>query len=562
MTEKTTTRRKRTTRRRRQIPSKPPVSKSPRFLAPFTAIGRLARQHLLVSGAIGIIVIALAAWGIVALCTAPKVGCEIGDRAPDFNLQTIDGQTISSSDLRGNVAIIGFWHPAHWNPTTDWEKIYLAEQLQRIHQIWAGRKVAVLVIAPESDKEVAQEMAAEEGVTFPIAIDSSGTTFANFGIVYDPTQVFIDHKGTIRAILPGLFQNQSEIESILSSIKSNRKIETSRPVISDIRVSLVTDKRAEVSFVTDKPATGWLVTTKSIANPGITATPSATPREQITNANHSITLTNLESETTYRFRAFASFDVEGKNPTLSREHTFTTLVDTTPPAISNVKVVDVTESSLTITWSTDEPATSYAEYPIEQWPNKIAASNDQFTLDHNMILKGLKQDTEYKITLKSKDTAGHESEFVLASARTLAVPEGNKVGMRAPDFSLPALDGATVKLSDLRDKIVIVNFWLTHCGACQTETQYFQAIYDKWPTDKLALLTITLREDPQTVRNFMNSRGLTFPVLLDSEGSADRLYQPLLFPTTFFIDSRGIIKEIKEGLLHSPEEIEDILRSL
>ena len=99
-------------------------------------------------------------------------------------------------------------------------------------------------------------------------------------------------------------------------------------------------------------------------------------------------------------------------------------------------------------------------------------------------------------------------------------------------------------------------------GACQTETQYFQAIYDKWPKDKLAILAITLREDPQTVRNFMNSRGLAFPVLLDSEGSADRLYQPLFFPTTFFIDSRGIIKEIKEGLLHSPEEIEDILRSM
>lgn len=562
MTKTATKKHKTATRKRRQPTSKRPTSKARRFLAPLIAVGRLARRHIFIMGAIAICVIALAAWGLATLYTAPKLGYEVGDRAPDFNLQTIDGQTISSSDLRGNVALIGFWRPAEWNPTTDWEKMHLAEQFQRTHKGWAGREVMVLAIVPEPDREIAQKMAAEKGITFPIALDPSQATSASYGVIYDPTQIFLDDKGVIRAILPGLFQNQYEIETVLSNIRNKQKIQSARPAISDVQVTMITDKRSEISFATDKSAIGWLVIAKANANPGNTTTPAATSHEEASATTHSITLANLESETIYRFRAFASFDTDGKNPSLSREYTFTTLVDTTPPAISNVKIADVTDSSLTITWATDEPATSHAEYPIDQWPNKIAASNDRFAVDHNMTLKGLKSGTEYKITLKSKDTAGHESEFVLASVRTLAVPEGNKVGMRAPDFSLPTLDGATVKLSDLRGKIVMVNFWLTTCGACQTETQYFQAIYDKWPTDKLALLTITLREDPRTVRSFMNSHGLAFPVLLDSDGSADRLYQPLFFPTTFFIDSRGIIKEIKEGILHSPEEIEDILRSL
>jgi peroxiredoxin len=562
MTEKATQKHKTLTRRRRQPVPKRPASKARQFLASLIAAGHFVRHHIFITGGIATCLIVLAVWGLATVYTAPKLGYEVGDRAPDFNLQTIDGQNISSSNLRGNVALIGFWRPAEWNSTTDWEKMYLAEQLQKIKQIWANRQVVVLVIVPESDKEDARNLAAEEGATFPIAVDPSETTFASFGILHDPTQVFIDDKGTIRAILPGLFQNQYEIETVLSNIRNKQKIQTTRPGISDVQVTMVTDKRAEVSFATDKSAIGWLVIAKANANTGDASTPAATPHEEASATTHSITLANLQSETTYSFKAFASFDTDGKNPSLSREFTFTTLVDTSPPAISNVKIVDVTDYSLTITWATDKPATSHTEYPIDQWPNKIAASSDRFTVDHNITLKGLKSGTEYKITLKSKDAAGHESEFVLASVRTLAVPEGNKIGMRAPDFSLPTLDSATVKLSDFSGKIVMVNFWLTHCGACQTETQYFQAIYDKWPKDKLALLTITLREDPQTVRNFMNSRGLTFPVLLDSEGSADRLYQPILFPTTFFVDSRGIIKEIKEGLLHSPEEIEDILRSI
>lgn len=561
MPKKTTTRCKTTARKRRRTTRKKAVSRTQRFLAQIKGFGSLVRQHIIIAGLICVCLIALLAWGILGLSHTPKIGYEAGMQAPQFELQTIDGQTITSNDLLGNVSVIAFWRPAQWNQTTDWEKIHLAEQLQKIQDTWAASEVSVLAIVPESDKEAAQWLATEEEIAFPIAVDPSGNTFASFGIVYEPTQIFIDKEGIIRAIVPGLFQTQLEIDTVIDNIQRKGKSETSRPVISDIKVTLVTDKRAEINFITDKPAIGWLISTEYIVNPGDRSNITATPPDSSAAEIHSLALANLEAETTYHFRAYASSDTDGKYPAQSREYTFTTLVDTTPPAISNVEIADVTDSSLTITWSTDEPATTHAEYPVDQWPNTIAASSDTFVIDHSITLNGLNPDTAYTITLKSKDPADHES--VLASPVVRTLPGvGNKVGMLAPDFTLSALDGTSATLSDHHGKIIMVNFWLTHCGACQSETPYIQALYDKWPEDKLAILAINFREDPQTVRDSMKGSGLTFPVLLDLEGQVDAQYRPQAFPTTYFIDTEGIIRQIVLGTFHSLEEIEEILRSI
>ncbi|MBM3149312.1 MAG: redoxin domain-containing protein, partial [Chloroflexi bacterium] len=115
MTEKTTKKRKPTTRKKKQPAPKRSAAKARRFLAPLIAVGRLARRHIFITGTIATGLIVLAVWSLAMTTTAPEMGYEVGNRAPDFNLQTIDGQNISSSDLRGNVALIGFWSPAEWD---------------------------------------------------------------------------------------------------------------------------------------------------------------------------------------------------------------------------------------------------------------------------------------------------------------------------------------------------------------------------------------------------------------------------------------------------------------
>lgn len=82
-----------------------------------------------------------------------------------------------------------------------------------------------------------------------------------------------------------------------------------------------------------------------------------------------------------------------------------------------------------------------------------------------------------------------------------AVPEGSKVGDRAIDFELQTLEGRTVKLSDMRGKPVLLNFWATWCGPCRSEMPYLQQISDNWTAKGLVVLEVDVGESPDTVQN-------------------------------------------------------------
>ncbi len=152
--------------------------------------------------------------------------------------------------------------------------------------------------------------------------------------------------------------------------------------------------------------------------------------------------------------------------------------------------------------------------------------------------------------------------IVLGSIVTACQSEAPEVGKRAPDFQLNTLDGQSVALSDLKGKPVLVNFWATWCDPCRGEMPYLQQVYDEWRGEELILLAINIAESPSQVAEFMQSQGLSFPVLLDSEADTAQRYNIRYIPTTFFIDKEGIIQGIKLGPFRSKEEIESSLSKL
>lgn len=137
-----------------------------------------------------------------------------------------------------------------------------------------------------------------------------------------------------------------------------------------------------------------------------------------------------------------------------------------------------------------------------------------------------------------------------------------KSAPRAPDFTLQSIDGKKVTLSQLRGKPVMVNFWTIHCPACMLQMPYIQAFYDNDASKQATVLTINVGESPTVVRDFVISKGFTFPVLLDSQGGVARAYGLPGVPVTFFIDAEGLVKAYKIGPFQSPEEIESIFKSL
>ena len=136
---------------------------------------------------------------------------------------------------------------------------------------------------------------------------------------------------------------------------------------------------------------------------------------------------------------------------------------------------------------------------------------------------------------------------------------GPEIGKLAPDFTLTGLDGQQVSLSSLRGKPVLLNFWASWCGPCRLEMPFFQEIYEKWTGKEMVLLAVNLQEDPAEVREFVESAGFSFPVLLTTGNEIPLAYNIRGIPATFFIDADGVIRDIKVGAFFGIEDIESRL---
>ena len=120
-------------------------------------------------------------------------------------------------------------------------------------------------------------------------------------------------------------------------------------------------------------------------------------------------------------------------------------------------------------------------------------------------------------------------------------------GALAPDFALQTSDGTTYRLSDLRGRHVVLNFWATWCGPCRHEMPAFEEEHRARAAEGLAILAINMKEGPGLVDPFVKKLELTFPVLLDRSGSVSARYRVRVLPTTVFITPEGVVDGIRQG---------------
>lgn len=126
---------------------------------------------------------------------------------------------------------------------------------------------------------------------------------------------------------------------------------------------------------------------------------------------------------------------------------------------------------------------------------------------------------------------------------------GPKEGKLAPDFLLETLDGKVLRLSDLRGKPVIINFWATWCPPCRREIPDLIAVHNRYRDLGLVLLGVNLAESDGVVRPFTEEFGMDFPVLMDRSGGVAREYRVLGLPTTYFVDGNGVVRSLFLGRL-------------
>lgn len=111
----------------------------------------------------------------------------------------------------------------------------------------------------------------------------------------------------------------------------------------------------------------------------------------------------------------------------------------------------------------------------------------------------------------------------------------------APDFELESLDGTMVKLSELKGKNVIINFWATWCGYCVIEMPDLQKLNDKYKDDDLIVLLVNVGETKEVVQEFIEENELNLTVLLDKDSSVANNYGLRSFPSTLSVDKEGNI---------------------
>ncbi len=138
--------------------------------------------------------------------------------------------------------------------------------------------------------------------------------------------------------------------------------------------------------------------------------------------------------------------------------------------------------------------------------------------------------------------------------------EKPSVGYLAPDFELPNLGGAPVKLSDYRGNVIVLNFWATWCGPCRAELPTLKGIWEKGQPG-LLVIGVDAGETRNDVAAFASLNGLEYPVLLDQAMSVARAYEVQTIPATFVIDRDGVIRHRRRGAI-KPGELDLAIKAL
>ena len=216
----------------------------------------------------------------------------------------------------------------------------------------------------------------------------------------------------------------------------------------------------------------------------------------------------------------------------------------------------------------EEPDSVYGmqtiRYETNLWIDKKDYLPIQYAIAFDIVEQ---QDTMYQydeFKLLAFDTIVDESKLTLESIPKNIVlkdyepyqaPEPLAEGTLAPDWSLPTLNGDTIRLADLKGKVVLLDFFYKSCAPCCAAMPVLQSLYDKYKDKGFVMLGIDPIDDPieDEMADFLVKRGINYTILF-SERELAETYHVSGYPTLYFLDREGKIAKMHVGFGKGMEE--------
>lgn len=152
--------------------------------------------------------------------------------------------------------------------------------------------------------------------------------------------------------------------------------------------------------------------------------------------------------------------------------------------------------------------------------------------------------------------------FSKANEVVLPEEEAPKANFLTPSFTLEDMHGEAFSVGGERDKMLIINFWASWCGPCHAEAPDLVELHDKY-SDVLDIyaVNVTQMDTLRSAERFIEEYGFQFPVPLDVDNEVTEIYNVQGYPTSFLVDTNGVIQEVYPRML-LPNDIDRIERTL
>jgi len=137
-------------------------------------------------------------------------------------------------------------------------------------------------------------------------------------------------------------------------------------------------------------------------------------------------------------------------------------------------------------------------------------------------------------------------------------------GDPAPVLVLPLItDGSTMRLSDLRGKVVYIDFWASWCGPCRQSLPLYESLYTNLASEHFLILAVNLDENRDDAERFLKNHPVSYPVLLDPSGDSAREWSLSVMPSSYLVDAQGRLAYIYVGFeMSHMEKIEHDIKEL